>query len=491
MDNISSELLNQLKYQMPMLLMSNKNMIYIYVLILSILYLFKLFDGKSFYKKNESVFVCDNKIIVDKISDFLIKYYSNVINKGEMASYYQKSQKIYFENSEYDSYEPSMEINFSGQKDIKIKLSQKNDMFKYKPDHIIFDELFHFKFNVSEKEEHIVTGPTEQVIKKMNKFKNITIKAKNLDYINLLINYMINESNITQTMNDKNNKKILYYNSKKYKNDDYLCDNVYRNCIRHDSTNLKKSFDNIFLSQKNENLFINNVRKFIVNRKKYTELGIPHKLGFLLHGEPGCGKSACILACANELKKKICYVKLNAMSRSSLIECSKLWNDHIVVFEEIDICTFTKSRNDEMRDRLNDGEIAEITSLKCKDKIMNLIKKTDQDDEITLDTILLLLDGYFCLDNSIVFMTTNHKDKLDPALYRKGRIDHEIEFKLCDRYQLENIYKTYYKSELNPSYKFIENKISTSEIINSIFLPNIDSPKSGLDLLSKILDKSS
>ena len=47
----------------------------------------------------------------------------------------------------------------------------------------------------------------------------------------------------------------------------------------------------------------------------------------------------------NELKKKICYVKLNAMSRSSLIECSKLLNYHIVVFEEIDIFTFKKSRN--------------------------------------------------------------------------------------------------------------------------------------------------
>lgn len=37
--------------------------------------------------------------------------------------------------------------------------------------------------------------------------------------------------------------------------------------------------------------------------------------------------------------------------------------------------------------------------------------------------------------------TTNHLEKLDPALYRKGRIDVTIEFKLCDHYQIREIYQ--------------------------------------------------
>jgi chaperone BCS1 len=39
------------------------------------------------------------------------------------------------------------------------------------------------------------------------------------------------------------------------------------------------------------------------------------------------------------------------------------------------------------------------------------------------------IDGVRTADGRILFMTTNHKEKLDPALLRPGRADIHIELK--------------------------------------------------------------
>jgi chaperone BCS1 len=41
-------------------------------------------------------------------------------------------------------------------------------------------------------------------------------------------------------------------------------------------------------------------------------------------------------------------------------------------------------------------------------------------------------------------MTTNHREKLDPALIRPGRIDHEVEFKNATRKQAEELFERMY-----------------------------------------------
>lgn len=62
---------------------------------------------------------------------------------------------------------------------------------------------------------------------------------------------------------------------------------------------------------------------------------------------------------------------------------------------------------------------------------------------------LNLLDGMLCSDGTCVIITTNHKDHLDPAIYRDGRVTVDIEYKKCDHYQIRNIYKRIMKRELS------------------------------------------
>ncbi len=64
-------------------------------------------------------------------------------------------------------------------------------------------------------------------------------------------------------------------------------------------------------------------------------------------------------------------------------------------------------------------------------------------------------------------MTTNHKEYLDSALLRPGRIDMEIEFKKLRRTHIAQIYQLWYNKPLNiytaneiPDYKYTQAEIS-------------------------------
>jgi mitochondrial chaperone BCS1 len=46
---------------------------------------------------------------------------------------------------------------------------------------------------------------------------------------------------------------------------------------------------------------------------------------------------------------------------------------------------------------------------------------------ISLSALLNAIDGAFSRDGRVLFMTTNFKDKIDPALLRAGRSDRRIE----------------------------------------------------------------
>ena len=45
-------------------------------------------------------------------------------------------------------------------------------------------------------------------------------------------------------------------------------------------------------------------------------------------------------------------------------------------------------------------------------------------NDISLTTILNTLDGAVRLNDVVIFMTTNHLENIDPAVLRKGRVDH-------------------------------------------------------------------
>ena len=65
--------------------------------------------------------------------------------------------------------------------------------------------------------------------------------------------------------------------------------------------------------------------------------------------------------------------------------------------------------------------------------------------DVTLNKLLIELDGFEPNDNVLIFAATNRLDILDDALMRPGRFDRKIRFELPERGDREKIFNNYLK----------------------------------------------
>merc|ERR1712008_521701 len=61
------------------------------------------------------------------------------------------------------------------------------------------------------------------------------------------------------------------------------------------------------------------------------------------------------------------------------------------------------------------------------------VNTTENTSEIKLSDLLEAFDGVLEMKGRMMVMTTNHLEKLDPALIRPGRVDLSLEFKRCNK----------------------------------------------------------
>ncbi|CAD6256271.1 unnamed protein product [Miscanthus lutarioriparius] len=105
----------------------------------------------------------------------------------------------------------------------------------------------------------------------------------------------------------------------------------------------------------------------------------------------------------------------------------------IIVIEDIDCSVdLINKRRDMKADKKSDDQSDVKTMLQKKED-----EKDDEDSKLTLSGVLNFIDGLWsacCQEERIFVFTTNYKDKLDPALIRRGRMDMHIEMSYC-RYE--------------------------------------------------------
>ena len=198
-----------------------------------------------------------------------------------------------------------------------------------------------------------------------------------------------------------------------------------------------RTFDNMFFEDK-ENV-INKIDFFLNNQEWYKKYGVPHTLGIGLYGNPGTGKTSFIKAMANYTKRHIITISLKLLKTREQLENvfyetqynelnnsdSIQFKNKIIVFEDIDCNSdIVLTRKEKNNDDKNKKET--VVNFERSNNDEKKIKVIEPEEKITLDDLLNIFDGICESYGRIIIITSNHYNKLDPALKRPRRIDISI-----------------------------------------------------------------
>jgi ATP-dependent 26S proteasome regulatory subunit len=164
---------------------------------------------------------------------------------------------------------------------------------------------------------------------------------------------------------------------------------------------------------------MSDMKKFLNDRQWYKDMNIPHRRGYLLYGTPGNGKTSFIRAIASELEMNIALLDLSTMRDDANLTSivNNLPTNTILVLEDVDAMGESVKRREgpaEPPTSSGDGVVSTMT-------VMSAMFNA------SLSSILNAIDGLVTSENRIIFMTTNHKERIDPALIRPGRCDMHLE----------------------------------------------------------------
>jgi chaperone BCS1 len=263
----------------------------------------------------------------------------------------------------------------------------------------------------------------------------------------------------------------------------------------------EKTFNSLFFPEKARLLRI--LSNFQSKAGKYSIKGFPHKLGLLLHGPPGTGKTSLVKAIAAHTGRHIVSVPLSRMNTNQElmdVMFDQLFNykkpakrqddddgddqgtknklrfeEVIFLLEDVDAASdIVHARKAQKQSTMTrqmsmvvEKQYADATSSRPPStpppmagaadpamllSLLQLAQKTGADDakdgdgkvgkeskegkqkdyssfekdKLNLAGLLTVLDGVIDSPGRILIMTTNHPEKLDPALTRPGRVNMQI-----------------------------------------------------------------
>ncbi|KAI7867535.1 P-loop containing nucleoside triphosphate hydrolase protein [Spinellus fusiger] len=178
-----------------------------------------------------------------------------------------------------------------------------------------------------------------------------------------------------------------------------------------------RGFDTVALKRGLKEKILTDMETFLYRKKWYKSRGIPYRRGYLLYGPPGTGKSSLIQALASKLRMNIALINLTEVAGDS--EFSEMLtsspDNTIIVIEDLD--HYLGGR----------------------------------EPRLTMAGMLNALDGIQAQEGSMIFMTCNEINKLQPAMMRPGRIDMKIIIDYAAREQIEEMFWRFFGGENDTS----------------------------------------
>lgn len=230
--------------------------------------------------------------------------------------------------------------------------------------------------------------------------------------------------------------------------------------IRQADPRQRRPFHSVVLPGTLSTDLLTDVKQFLGSGDYYRDLGVPYRRGYLLHGPPGCGKTSYVMALAGELRLSICLLSLS-----------------------------NRGLNDEsLMSLLNSSEMHSIVLMEDIDRAFS------SESNVTMSGLLNALDGVGAQEGRLVFMTTNHIERLDAALIRPGRADVKVEIGLMENDQARRMFQKFFPNttvSMQEAFaeKVPEGRVSVAQIQSHLFFHRSD-PQAAIDNLDSFLQQA-
>ncbi|XP_059439131.1 AAA-ATPase At3g50940-like isoform X2 [Corylus avellana] len=210
------------------------------------------------------------------------------------------------------------------------------------------------------------------------------------------------------------------------------------------------TFETVAMEPALKKAILDDLDRFLRRKSFYKKVGKAWKRGYLLYGPPGTGKTSLIAAMANYLKFDVYDLELSAVHSNAdlMMSLRNTSNRSILVVEDIDCNREVKDRSGEDGDR----------ALKRQFK------------RFTLSGLLNSIDGLWTKgsDERIIVFTTNHKDQIDPALLRPGRMDMHINLSFCTVNGFRILASNYLDVQSHPLFEQIDRLLKKLQVTPAV-----------------------
>lgn len=195
----------------------------------------------------------------------------------------------------------------------------------------------------------------------------------------------------------------------------------------------KRPLSSVILESGVKEAIIDDLKDFLGAEAWYQQRGIPYRRGYLLEGPPGGGKSSLVQALASELGYSICVLSLSegwlTDDRFAFL-LTTLPPKSILLLEDIDATGPSRAAG-------------------------------ESSGKLSFSGLLNALDGVTSAEERIIFMTTNHVERLDPALIRPGRVDYCQHIGWADATQAARMFSNFFPQHEHLAQRFGQSLIES------------------------------